>query len=226
MKRLAGPAIGTLFLFTILVGLGVWQVQRLQWKNRLLAEIDRAEKLPAGVLGTDPRPFEKVTLSGKWLPLTAHYGVEVRDTPQGARMGSQLVVPLARPGAPAVLVLLGWVMDGTPVVLPPSEVRVVGYVRPPEHRGWLSAGDNARTRRFFSLDPGEIGKALAVDVEPFTVVALREGDVKGQVNTEPVAASELPRPLNNHLSYAFTWFGLAVTLLVVFGAWVRKQLSS
>lgn len=141
-------------------------------------------------------------------------------------MGSQLVVPLGRAGAPAVLVLLGWVSDGVSVVLPSGDVQVVGYVRPAEHPGWLSAGDNTRTLRFFSLDPGEIGKALGVDVEPFTVVALQDGDVKGQdPHSEPAAATQLPRPLNNHLSYAFTWFALAATLLAVFGVWVRKHLT-
>lgn len=220
------PAIGTLFLFTILVGLGVWQVQRLEWKNQLLSEIDQAERLPAEALTDSPRPFEKVSVSGTWLPLVAHYGVEVRDTPQGPRMGSQLVVPLARKGKLPVLVLLGWVMDGISPALPSGDVQVVGYVRPPEHRGWLSAGDNTRTLRFFSLDPREIGSAMSVDVEPFSIVALQGGDAKGQaVSLGPIAATELPRPLNNHLSYALTWFGLAATLLAVFGVWVRKHMA-
>lgn len=226
MRSLAGPACGTALLFTVLVGLGTWQVQRLEWKNQLLAEIDQAERQPAELLTASPRPFEKVTVSGRWLPSVAHYGVEVRDTPQGPRLGSQLVVPLARLDAPAVLVLLGWVVDGGAVVLPPGDAHVVGYVRPAEHHGWLSAGDNARTLRFFSLDPQAIGRALAVDVEPFTVVALRDGDAKEQGSPPwPAAATQLPRPLNNHLSYAFTWFALAATLLAVFGVWVRKHLA-
>ncbi len=141
-------------------------------------------------------------------------------------MGSQLVVPLGRPGAPAVLVLLGWVRDGVSIVPPAGDVQVVGYVRPAEQAGWLSAGDNIRTLRFFSLDPGKIGKALGISVEPFAVVALQDGDVKGQTTSSgPVAATQLPRPLNNHLSYAFTWFGLAATLLAVFGVWVRRHLT-
>ena len=226
MRGLVGPAFGTVLLFMILVGLGAWQVQRLEWKNQLLAEIDQAERQPAELLTANPQPFEKVTVSGRWLPLVAHYGVEVRDTPQGPRMGSQLVVPLARLDAPAIMVVLGWVADGGAVVLPSGDAQVVGYVRPAEHRGWLSAGDNARTLRFFSLDPQEIGRALAVDVEPFTEVAWSDGDAKEQGSPPgPAAATQLPRPLNNHLSYAFTWFALAATLLAVFGVWVRKHLA-
>ena len=105
-------------------------------------------------------------------------------------------------------------------------MHVIGYARPSEHRGWLSANDNPRTLRFFSLDPQAIGRALDVDVEPFVVVALQAEDPKRlALPLEPAPATQLPRPLNNHLSYALTWFGLAATLLGVFGVWVRKHLA-
>lgn len=219
-----GPALMTLFLFAVLVGLGAWQVQRLEWKSRLLSTMDQAEEQPAVPLSSHPRPFGRVVVSGRWLPGVAHYGVEVRDTVQGQRMGSQLVAALARPGLPAVLVMLGWVMDGASVVLPSGEVQVIGYVRPAEHRGWLSAGDDVVKARFFTLDPTGIGEALAIDVEPFTVVVLQDGSARGLPSgLKPVAATGMPRPANNHLSYAATWFGLAATLLAVFGVWARRQ---
>ena len=224
-RRLAGPSLATLFLFAVLAGLGVWQVERLHWKNRLIAEITQAGESAPVPLSSNPRPFEKVAVAGRWLAPMARYGAEVRDTDAGPRMGSQLVGVLSRPNLPAVLVLLGWVVDGISVDLPAGDVRVVGYVRPLERAGWLSADDNARTMRFFTLDPLAIGKALSVAVEPFTVVSLRTGTARAVGSgSEPVPADELPQPLNNHLSYAATWFGLAATLLVVFGLWVRRQL--
>ena len=226
IRGLVGPAFGSLFLFAVLVGLGVWQVQRLQRKNHLLMALNQAELQSAIPLTPIPQPFEKVTVTGRWLPSVAHYGVEVRDTPQGPRMGSQLVAPLLRPNAPAVLVMLGWLVDGVAFALPVGEVHLTGYVRPPDHPGWLSATDNAVTARFFTLDPREIGRVLAIDVEPFTVVALQNENLGSQSSSfEPAAATQLPRPVNNHLSYALTWFGLAVTQLAVFGVWVGRYLS-
>ena len=167
-------------------------------------------------------------VEGQWLPPTAHYGVEVRDTVGGPRMGSQLVAALRRQDGTAVLVDLGWLQDAAPLVLPVGEARVVGFVRMAERPGWLSARDDPATRRFYTLDPQAIGQALGIEVAPFTVVALQTGDGKAGLPGDgaPVAATELPRPLNNHLSYAVTWFGLAVTLLVVFAVWVRQQLRS
>ena len=225
LRRLAGPALATLFLFTVLVGLGAWQIERLHWKNRLIAAIAQAGESAPVPLSSSPRPFEKVVVAGRWLAPVARYGAEVRDTTTGPRMGSQLVGVLSRPDLPAVLVLLGWVVDGVSVELPTGDVRVVGYVRPPDHPGWLSAGDSAKAGRFFTLDPLTIGKALSVAVEPFTVVSLRTETAKVVGSgLEPIPADELPQPLNNHLSYAATWFGLAATLLAVFGIWVRRRL--
>jgi len=40
----------------------------------------------------------------------------------------------------------------------------------------------------------------------------------------PEPAHALPRPVDNHLSYALTWFGLAATLLVIFILYARKVL--
>ncbi len=69
-------------------------------------------------------------------------------------------------------------------------------------------------RQFYTLDPKAIGAALGVpDPAPFTLVALGPSTAE----TYPAPAQHLPRPPNNHLSYAITWYGLAVALVVIFG---------
>ena len=80
----------------------------------------------------------------------------------------------------------------------------MGYVRPPEHPRWFGATDDPAARRFFALDPAAIGAALGLaEVAPFTLVAL------GPAGGVPEPAQALPRPPNDHLGYAITWFGLA-----------------
>ena len=107
------PAIATIVMLAILIGLGVWQLQRLQWKLGLLAEIDRAEAAPPVPLPDHPLQFTKVTVSGHFRDdLHALYGADVRDVPGGTAMGAQLIVPLERPGQDPILVDRGWVPDG------------------------------------------------------------------------------------------------------------------
>ena len=104
--------------------------------------------------------------------------------------------------------------------------------RPPRRQPWsaMSAPPNIHLgcRRqtipprgvFYTLDPRAIGDALGVhNVAPFTLVALGAPAAPDG----PVPADTLPRPPNNHLQYAFTWFGLAGALAAVFVAWVRGR---
>jgi len=54
---------------------------------------------------------------------------------------------------------------------------------------------------------------------PFGLVALGGGGAL------PDPARTLPRPSNNHLGYVITWYGLALSLLGVFGVWARRRLK-
>ncbi len=225
-RRVLPAALSTAVAFAILIALGIWQLHRREWKGAILAAIDAAERRPPIPLPRAPAPFAKVSVSGTLLPARALYGIDVRESLDGPpREGAQLLALLARPHEADILVDLGWVAagDGAPdppaAQAGPAPATIVGYVRPPEHPSWLSATANPSARRFYTLDPRPIGTALgARDVAPFTVVALGGGAILGAA----VPADAMPRPPNNHLQYAFTWFGLAGALLAVFGAWARK----
>jgi len=209
-------------LLAVLLSLGVWQVERLAWKRGLLAAIDQAEAAPAVPLPLHPSQFEKIRVEGHFLAGDAAlYGDQLRDTAQGPVIGAQLLMPLERAGAPTVLVDLGWIPEHANPPAPSGLVLVEGYVREAEHPHWFSAPDDPSNRRFFTLDPEAIGHALGLaDVAPFTLVVLRTG--KGQAVDAPIPAEHLPRPPNDHLSYAITWFGLAAVLAVVFGVYAAK----
>ncbi len=223
LSRLVGPAFVTVLMLALLVTLGIWQVHRLTWKTAILASIDAAERNPPVPLAPGVGPFTRVSVVGVLSAASAAYADQVNDTPQGPKMGSQLLRLLSRPGEAPILVDLGWVPEGVTVPTPAGATTVVGYVRPAEHPSWKSAVDSVSARRFYTLDPAAIGAALgARGVAPFTLVAMGHD----QVGVYPQPADALPQPPNNHLSYALTWFGLAGVLVVVFGVHVRAVLRS
>ena len=227
LGRLLVPALMTAAMLAVLVGLGMWQVQRLAWKTAILAQLDAAEQSAPVPLGAVPTPFAKVSVTGHLRPdLAARYGAEVRDLPAGAIPGAQLVVALERAGAAPLLVDLGWVPEhGPPPAMPTGDsISITGYVRPAEHPGPFAATDDTAGRRFFTLDPAAIGAALGLPSEaPFTLVALGPPPAMPDA---PIPAEHLPRPANNHLQYAITWYGLAAALVVVFVIYVRKVLAA
>ena len=227
-RRLFWPVATTAAMLCVLLGLGTWQVKRLAWKNAIMADIARAESGPPVPLPIDPKPFEKVSVTGVFMPdKTALFGDEVRVIPSGPAMGARLIVPLRRQDGPPILVDRGWVPveRAAPVEQPAGPVTIVGYVRMGDRAGWFSAADDLAARRFFTLDPDSIAASLGVrESPPFVLVALSAelGSAPEVVRTWPDAARHLPRPPNNHLSYAITWYGLAAALLAVFFAWLRK----
>ena len=210
------PALSTALMLLVLLALGTWQLQRRAWKQGVLAEFAAAERNPPVALAGDVPPFAKVSVTGRLRPdLAAGYGAEVR----GNVLGTQMLVPLERAGNPPLLVDLGWVADPAQASLPRDDTTVVGYIRPGDRPGWFSAADDIAHRRFYTLDPAAIGRALGLELAPFTLVALGSAPPPGA----PDPARGLPELPNNHLQYAITWFALAAVLLAVFATYVRKR---
>jgi len=209
-------------MLSLTLGLGFWQVERLAWKQALLADIDRGERAPAVALTGSVVPFEKVVVEGRFLPTEARYGAEVRSTRTGASMGSHVLNALERPGGEPVIVDRGWAPADAAFPPPTGVQRIEAYVRSPEYAVRFGAADDPAKRQFYALDPAAIGSALGLPrVAPFTLVALG-----GSVGTLPEAATAMPRPPNNHLSYALTWFGLSGALVIVFGVYARQIIRS
>jgi surfeit locus 1 family protein len=219
VRRLLLPVLVALPVLALLVFLGSWQVQRLHWKTAMLAEIAAAEAAPAIPLTPEPRPWSKVSATGRLdHGREALLGLEVR----GAVLGSHLLVPLLREGAPPLLVDRGWVPleSRAPVARPEGPVTLEGYVRPAETPGFFAATNDTAGRRFYSFVPSEIAAALGLpQVAPFGLVAL------GPAEGLPDPARTLPRPTNSHLGYAITWYGLALSLLGVFAVWARRRVK-
>jgi surfeit locus 1 family protein len=218
VRRLIGPFLITLFLVVLTSSLGVWQVHRLAWKRGILARMDFAERSPAIALPASPMPFQKIMVRGMLDPAGAvSYEDDVRDDAMGnAVMGTHLVEPLLRAGQPPLLVDLGWVKY--PPAALDGVVSVTGYIRPAEHPTWLSAKDDPRGRRFYTLDPGRIAAGIGLPTPlPYTLVALGPAAI-------PDPARGLPRPPNDHLQYAITWFSLSLVAVVMFLVWARGLL--
>jgi surfeit locus 1 family protein len=226
-QGLLSASFATLIAVAILVSLGFWQIHRLHWKERILAQIEAGEHAPPAELiaGDTPKLFTRVLVHGilRSGPVGL-YGAEVRDD----RMGAQLVEVLDRVGASPLLVVLGWVPTdhGTPQAVT-GPIDVTGYVRLPETPGMLSASDDVEGRRFYTLNPATIGQALgAPDAAPLMLVALKNPLAANVPAGAPQPAEALPQPVNNHLQYAFTWFGLAGALLAVYLSWASKAFFS
>jgi len=212
-----GLTIAVAIVFALLCGLGTWQVQRLHWKEGLLARIERLKTAPAlplvQVLTAEARvedlAWTRVSVdcgdvSGPPLPLV--YGVRDGDVVWRAQAACAV---LAGPYA-MILVDRGVVPALTGQVAPPQRAfdpprRVVGVLMPIKQLG----GDRAQVLKRF---PGR--KAA-----PLVLMAESEAPAPAGITPAP-----LPAEISNrHLEYALTWFGLAVTLLFIYAAMLWRR---
>lgn len=215
-RALAGAAALCLVV-GMFTGLGAWQVQRHGWKAEVLAAIDAAESAPPQPLSDDPPLLSVVRLDGRLRHDQGFlYGAEARDGAAGPVIGAELVQPLEREGHPTVLIDLGWVPDRTPATLA-AELPARAFVRKPDAGGLFGAAP-AAGRHVRRLDPASIAAMLGPSSPaPHVLVAL------GPATEGLQPAPAIPRPPDDHLGYAATWFGLALATLAWWGARRRVQ---
>lgn len=219
LLRTALPVIIGLAVLGLLA-LGTWQVQRLVWKNDLVARIDariHAEPVPLPDLAAaqpESHEYLHVTLVGTYVP--AGQARAYALTERGA--GDWVMTPLRLADGRLVYVNRGFVPTGTQIPAPPTgTVNLAGLLRMPELDPPPFRINQPDDRRWYNRDI--VGMAVAAGiggVEPMFVDAGRTGDAL------PVGGMTQVNFTNNHLIYALTWYGLAALLigLVIF---VRKR---
>jgi surfeit locus 1 family protein len=229
-----GLLLPALLAFCILIGLGVWQIERKAWKENLIAML--SDRLAA--------PPEALPPAKAWPDLSAaddeYRRVEFHATLDNARealvfaSATAFRPDVSGPGywvfAPArladggvIMVNRGFVPDsrGDPKSRPAGQlsgpVDIVGAMRWPDTRHWFTPNDDPAHNLWFARDPVAIAAAKNIGpVAPFYVE-----------QEAPLPPGGLPQPgklivslPDNHLQYAITWFGLAAVLAGVYISYV------
>jgi surfeit locus 1 family protein len=223
------PGLATLAALAILLALGFWQLDRRTWKEDLIGRIEARASAPPGEIApaaswptwrADQDEFRRVHVSGIFLheheaPV---YGLAPGEF--GAPIqGYYLFTPLRLPSGAIVMVNRGFVPNESQ---PKDPVTVTGLVRAPEAKGWFIPDDVPSENRWFTRDPQAIAAAKGLaNVAPFYL----EADGTPNPGGWPRGGQTRLTMPNNHLQYALTWFGIALTLVGVFAtfAWRRLQ---
>ena len=213
LRRLIFPLLLGLAGCGILIGLGVWQVNRLGEKQALLAEIESRIAAPPGPLPAvgQATPYQPVRVEGELGPERLRVLVSRKQIGAGHRIIAALTTPEGR----RVLVDLGFVRDGDPLPAVAGPVTVTGNLhRPAEVDGYTPAPDLARNL-WFARDVPQM--AVVLNTEETLIVA-RAPVVPG-IEPLPVDTAGIP---NDHLQYAITWFLLAAVWAAMTGLLVVR----
>jgi surfeit locus 1 family protein len=238
LRGLILPAILTLAALAMLVSLGNWQVERLAWKEDLIARANErpsAEPLDLRADGPDFAADEAFLEEYEYRNalITGRYDragevlvfTSLSDaTGPLSGIGYWVLTPLvAWRGGKIVYVNRGFVPEERKrdyAAPPAGEVTVRGLIRSPETGSWFTPKPNLQERIFFARDPRILAATGLANVQGFFIDLEAAETPPGGL---PQAGETRMVFTNNHLGYAVTWYGLAATLLAVFlsFAWTR-----
>jgi cytochrome oxidase assembly protein ShyY1 len=197
MKRV--PILATLVVaaaVALMIGLGIWQLQRARWKEALLAEYSAAASMPAvdldplldGRAGLPPLSFRRalVTCEARDAEADIHAGRDLRD-----RVGQVYIIP-CRPGAAGLA----------------GRIRV--------NMGWSERPDAPRRLSLHRIVAGR----LSVVGEDGPVMLTSATAAPPLVPSQPPAIDSIP---NNHMSYALQWFFFAAAATIIYVLALRRR---
>jgi surfeit locus 1 family protein len=224
-----GLTVACAVLFAILCGLGFWQIERLHWKLALIAHVDRQIHMRpvdlnrGGTLREEPETnYVHVTIKGR---LDNGKETYLFQSSASGDPGYHVLVPLTASDGRVYLVDRGFVprekLDPTsrPSGQPTGEVSVTGIWRWPEGKGYFTPPADTAHRIWFWHDLAAIEVADRIHLFQPGVI---EADAAPNPGGWPRGGQTVVEFRNAHLSYAVTWFGLALSLL---GIWFAYHIS-
>ncbi len=233
------PTLFALAGIAILVGLGIWQIDRKVGKENLIATVTaRLTQAPhdlppranwAHLVQAD-NEYRRVTFSAEFLvgeeALVYSAGSAFRPDVQGT--GYWVFAPARLASGSIVIVDRGFIpldhKDPTSRAAgtPHGIIDIVGVMRWPETRGLFTPADDVKGNVWYLRDPAAMATAHHwASAAPFYIE-----------QESPVPDGALPKPgkltvalPDNHLQYAITWFGLALALAGVYVTFIARRIA-
>ena len=204
-----------IFFIFVFIGLGTWQIIRLNWKNNLILEIENSLKNPPVELAeSNKENFLKIKTSGsidfdKQIYL---YNLNESGTP-----GFEVINPIMI-GDENFLINRGWIpfeKKGTQEINVFDQKNIIGTLKLQGRKNIFKPDNDLDENYWFSLNREDILKFTGKNFSKYIIYL--DGNY------------QLPRPKkitanisNNHQKYAITWFSLALSILLLY-LYFRKK---
>lgn len=231
-------AVLMLLLAGVCVWLGNWQMQRLGEKEALIAAVDdrlNADPVPAPgaeqwpTLDTEALNFQPVSLTGAFrynqtVTVFTSLG-DARGPASGP--GYWVVTPFVLTDGGTVFVNRGFVPAEfqetavTDAEGDENQVTITGLLRPSEAAGFMTPQADSSNRIEWVRNSARLAAMVDPALAPFApfYVDLPAGP-PGELPQGGETIIEFP---NNHLGYAYTWYGFALVAVVMLGFWLWRQ---
>lgn len=217
--KLIFAAALSVIVLAIFIGLGTWQLQRMNWKAGVIAQIE-------ATIGADPvdLPNAPSPETDKFLPvhvtgqIDAPY-IRVLASHRDLGAGYRIISPVTLTDGRRILVDRGFIALSQALEhAPATPLSLTGNLHWPEDRNPYTPEDDLAENIWFARDVGKMAAHLGTD--PVFVILRTQTDPA--LHPMPVTTQSIP---NRHLEYVGTWFLLAITWSVMtgFALWRMKR---
>lgn len=213
-RRMIVPLLFCVLGVILFTTLGFWQLQRLQWKQGILAEIDyKLTSAPVSVPATldrDADRYMRVAVSGE---------LDVRElhvlTSNGTA-GYRIIAALALDDGRRILVERGFVPQSQKdAARTTGAITGTGYLMWPDETDKYTPAPERDENLWFARNVDLMASELST--EPVLVVLTDATNSTGII--PPPVQINIP---NRHLEYVLTWFGFAIIWIGMTGLYLWR----
>jgi len=204
-----------IFFIFVFIALGTWQIIRLNWKNNLILEIENSlKKPPVQLLQSNQQNYLKIKTSGRvdFEKQIYLYNLNDSGTP-----GFEVLNPILIDGE-NYLLNRGWIpfeKKDTPEINILDQNNIEGTLKTQGRKNIFKPDNDIKENYWFSLNREDISKFTGKEFSKYIIYL--DGNY------------QLPKPKkitanisNNHKKYAMTWFSLAISILLLY-LYFRKK---
>ena len=208
-------SVFVIFFILIFIALGSWQIIRLNWKNNLILEIENSFKNPAVELTkSNSENYLKIKTSGT---INFDKQIYLYNLNENGAPGFEVINPILINGED-FLINRGWIpfeKKNVKEIDVIDEKNIIGTLKIQGKRNIFKPDNDIKENYWFTLNRDDISKFTGKEFSKYIIYL--DGNY------------QLPRPKkitanisNNHQKYAITWFSLAISILLLY-LYFRKK---
>ena len=203
------------FIISVLIGLGSWQIYRLNWKLDLIAEIENSLKNnPIELSKADKKNYLRIKTSGLVDFDKQIYLYNLNDS---GNPGFEVVNPIIVNNE-NYLINRGWIpfdKKNQPEINLFDENNIIGTLKLQSKANSFKPENDIEKNYWFTLDRNDIFSYTGKNFSKYIIYT--DGDYK-----TPKPKVITANISNNHKKYAITWFSMAISILLLY-LYFRKK---
>jgi surfeit locus 1 family protein len=204
------------FIILVLLSLGSWQLYRLNWKLNLISEIENSLKNnPVELSKSDKKNYLRIKTSGQ---IDFDKQIYLYNLNKSGKPGFEVINPILI-GNENYLINRGWIAfdqkDQSEINFV-NEDKIIGTLKLQTKASTFKPENDIEKNYWFTLNRDDVFKYTGKNFSNFIIYL--NGDYK---TPEPkVITANIS---NNHKKYAITWFSMAISILLIYLYFRRKN---